>query len=158
MYMSDPCDIIKRKACARTRVTRSRNFVSVLDDLHAMSTLGKRKARSDGDAAAAPDAADGEAHGATLFISNLPYAATSVDLQTLFSDLAPVRAAFVATAPGSGVSKGVGYVSFAAREDAVSVHDQVQKDGLQMNGRSIRVGWADSSKVRSTGSEHSIMY
>jgi hypothetical protein len=40
----------------------------------------------------------------------------------------------------------------------VSVHDQVQKDGLQMNGRSIRVGWADSSKVRSTGSEHSIVY
>jgi nucleolar protein 4 len=150
--MSDPCGI-KRKVCARTRVTTSRNFVSVLDDLHAMSTLGKRKARSDGDAVAAPDAADGEAHGATLFISNLPYAATSVDLQTLFSDLAPVRAAFVATAPGSGVSKGVGYVSFAAREDAVSVHDQVQKDGLQMNGRSIRVGWADSSKVRSTVSE-----
>ncbi|KAJ2930582.1 hypothetical protein H1R20_g6499, partial [Candolleomyces eurysporus] len=46
---------------------------------------------------------------ATLFVSNLPYTATSVDLETLFSDIAPVRTAFVVTKHGTGVSKGVGY-------------------------------------------------
>ena len=41
-----------------------------------------------------------------------PYDATSTDLQTACSDLAPVRSAFVVFGHGSGVSKGVGYVSF----------------------------------------------
>ena len=54
----------------------------------------------------------------TLFVSNLPYTATSVDLQTLFSDIAPVRTAFVVTEHGTGMSKAVGYVSFAIKEDA----------------------------------------
>jgi nucleolar protein 4 len=109
-----------------------------------MSALGKRKAQAEPETGT--DAGDNarSGHGSTLFVSNLPYAATSTDLQTLFSDLAPVRTAFVATAPGTGVSKGVGYVSFAAREDAASAYEHVQNEGLQMNGRSVRVDWADS--------------
>lgn len=84
---------------------------------------------------------------ATLFVSNLPYSATSVDLQTLFSDIAPVRTAFVVTEQGSGVSKGVGYVSFAIKEDAESAYEQLSKDGINLVGRKLRVQWADS-KVR----------
>ncbi|KAJ7470400.1 hypothetical protein FB451DRAFT_1253606 [Mycena latifolia] len=96
------------------------------------STLGKRKER------------DEEAHGSTLFVSNLPYTATSVDLQTLFSDIAPVRSAFVVTEPGTGVSKGVGYVSFALKEDAQSAFDSISKDGINLVGRNLRVQWADT--------------
>ncbi|KAJ6547176.1 hypothetical protein B0H19DRAFT_1164315 [Mycena capillaripes] len=96
------------------------------------STLGKRKER------------DEDAHGSTLFVSNLPYTATSVDLQTLFSDIAPVRSAFVVTEPGTGVSKGVGYVSFALKEDAESAFDTISKDGINLVGRNLRVQWADS--------------
>ncbi|KAL4263507.1 hypothetical protein AB1N83_005085, partial [Pleurotus pulmonarius] len=44
--------------------------------------LGKRKEREEG------------SHGSTLFVSNLPYTATSIDIETLFSDIAPVRSAF----------------------------------------------------------------
>jgi nucleolar protein 4 len=97
------------------------------------STLGKRKAREE---ETAP-------HGVTLFVSNLPYDATSVDIQTLFSDLAPVRSAFVVTQPGTGVSKGVGYVSFAVKEDASTVYESVNSDGLELLGRKLRVDWAD---------------
>ena len=72
-------------------------------------------------------------------MSNLPYTATSVDLQTLFSDIAPVRTAFVVTEHGTGVSKGVGYVSFAIKEDAQSAFDKIAKEGinlvLEYNGR-----------------------
>ncbi|KAJ7090185.1 hypothetical protein B0H15DRAFT_938853 [Mycena belliarum] len=96
------------------------------------STLGKRKER------------DEDAHGSTLFVSNLPYTATSVDLQTLFSDIAPVRSAFVVTEPGTGVSKGVGYVSFTLKEDAVSAFDTISKDGISLVGRNLRVQWADT--------------
>ena len=83
----------------------------------------------------------------TLFVSNLPYTVTSTDLQTLFSDLAPVRSAFVVLEPGTRTSKGVGYVSFAIKEDAATALDQVAKDGLVLDGRSLRVGWAATSKA-----------
>jgi len=80
----------------------------------------------------------------TLFVSNLPYTATSVDLQTLFSDIAPVRTAFVVTEHGSGVSKGVGYVSFAIKEDAQSAFDKITKEGINLAGRNLRVQWAEN--------------
>ncbi|KDQ55525.1 hypothetical protein JAAARDRAFT_37540 [Jaapia argillacea MUCL 33604] len=102
-----------------------------------MSTLGKRKDREE-------DADKTFAHGSTLFVSNLPYTATSVDLQTLFSDIAPVRSAFVVTEKGSGVSKGVGYVSFAIKEDAQAAFTNISSEGLQLDRRSLRVQWADS--------------
>ncbi|TFK23811.1 hypothetical protein FA15DRAFT_641937 [Coprinopsis marcescibilis] len=99
------------------------------------SNLGKRKDREE---VAGTDGA----HGSTLFISNLPYTATSVDLQTLFSDIAPVRTAFVVTEQGTGVSKGVGYVSFAIKEDAESCLAKINEEGLDIAGRALRVQWA----------------
>ena len=80
----------------------------------------------------------------TLFVSNLPYTATSTDLQTLFSDIAPVRSAFVVTEPGSGVSKGVEYVSFAIKEDAESSFAKIAEEGISLVGRKLRVQWAES--------------
>lgn len=82
----------------------------------------------------------------TLFVSNLPYSATSTDIKTLFSDLGPVRSAFVVTDPTSGSSKGVGYVSFSIREDAVLAFEKVNGDteGLVLDGRKLRAQWAES--------------
>ncbi|TFK93384.1 RNA-binding domain-containing protein [Polyporus arcularius HHB13444] len=100
-----------------------------------MTTLGKRKEREEGQE---------KTHGSTLFVSNLPYSATSTDLQTLFSDIAPVRTAFVVLEQGTGVSKGVGYVSFAIREDAAMAIDKISKEGIVLDGRSLRVQWAGS--------------
>ncbi|KAF9050815.1 hypothetical protein BDZ89DRAFT_1057238, partial [Hymenopellis radicata] len=97
-------------------------------------TLGKRKER------------DSEsAHGSTLFVSNLPYTATSVDLQTLFSDIAPVRT-------GTGVSKGVGYVAFAIKEDAQAAFDTINREGLTLVGRNLRVQWAEQKPKDGTES------
>ncbi|KAF4584956.1 RNA recognition motif-containing protein [Pleurotus pulmonarius] len=93
--------------------------------------LGKRKEREEG------------SHGSTLFVSNLPYTATSIDIETLFSDIAPVRSAFVVLEQGTGVSKGVGYVSFALREDAESALETIERNGLSLVGRKLRVQWAD---------------
>ncbi|KAJ3806911.1 hypothetical protein F5876DRAFT_80216 [Lentinula aff. lateritia] len=100
------------------------------------ASLGKRKERDEEGAV--------KQHGSTLFVSNLPYTATSTDLQTLFSDIAPVRSAFVVTESGTGVSKGVGYVSFSIKEDAEAAFDKISTDGLNLVGRSLRVQWADS--------------
>ncbi|KIL59316.1 hypothetical protein M378DRAFT_85249 [Amanita muscaria Koide BX008] len=108
-------------------------------------TLGKRKERSDDpEADNQPETTPHESpHGSTLFVSNLPYNATSTDLQTLFSDIAPVRNAFIVTEHGTGVSKGVGYVSFSIREDATMAYDKIAKEGIALVGRKLRVQWAE---------------
>jgi nucleolar protein 4 len=77
----------------------------------------------------------------TLFVSNLPYTATSTDLKTLFSDIAPVRSAFVVLEHAGG-SKGVGYVSFAIPEDAKAAFDSISTDGIVLDGRNLRIEWA----------------
>ncbi|THU93518.1 RNA-binding domain-containing protein [Dendrothele bispora CBS 962.96] len=97
------------------------------------STLGKRKERD-----------EEVKHGSTFFVSNLPYTATSVDLQTLFSDIAPVRSAFIVTEHGTGVSKGVGYVSFSIKEDAQSAYDKLSQEGISLAGRQLRIQWAEN--------------
>ena len=67
-----------------------------------------------------------------------------MDLQTLFSDIAPVRSAFVVTEQGTGLSKGVGYVAFALKEDAESAFENISKNGISLVGRKLRVQWAEN--------------
>jgi nucleolar protein 4 len=122
------------------------------------TSLGKRKHAEDAEdtESAGPSASHGsqQEHGSTLFVSNLPYTFTSTDLKTLFSDFAPVRSAFVVTeksasaSDGTGVvSKGVGYVSFALREDANGVwkrfNGEAKEEDVVVGGRKLRVSWAD---------------
>ena len=85
-----------------------------------------------------------DSRSSTLFVSNLPYIATSTDLKTLFSDIAPVRNAFVVLEHGTGVSKGVGYVSFAIKEDVQLALDKISAEGLTIDGRSIRAQLAET--------------
>ncbi|KAF8884427.1 hypothetical protein CPB84DRAFT_1838033 [Gymnopilus junonius] len=116
------------------------------------SNLGKRKEREEENADTTQ-----LTHGSTLFVSNLPYTATSVDLQTLFSDIAPVRSAFVVTEQGTGVSKGVGYVSFALKEDAEAAYEAISKDGISLVGRKLRVQWADKKLIKEKGEKKELV-
>lgn len=58
-----------------------------------------------------------------------------------------MRSAFVITEHGTGVSKGVGYVSFSIKDDAESAYNKILNEGITLNGRKLRVDWADR-KVR----------
>jgi len=118
------------------------------------STLGKRKRREDaGETNGTPmdQFQTGvvilifkDSRSSTLFVSNLPYTATSIDLKTLFSDIAPVRNAFVVLENGTGVSKGVGYVSFAIKEDVQLALEKISSEGLTIDGRSVRAQLAEA--------------
>ncbi|BEJ17234.1 hypothetical protein CspHIS471_0606350 [Cutaneotrichosporon sp. HIS471] len=79
----------------------------------------------------------------TLFVSSLPYNATSTDLVTHFSFVGPVRHGFVATDRESGKSKGVGYVTYAMKEDAARAVTELDGSEFGAKGRKIRVSWAD---------------
>ena len=78
----------------------------------------------------------------TLFISNIPYTATSTDLQTLLSDIAPVRNAFIVSDKTTKKPKGVGYVTFAMKEDAESAFTVLGKGESLLDGRVLRAEWA----------------
>ncbi|KAG8742153.1 RNA recognition motif-containing protein [Ceratobasidium sp. 414] len=84
---------------------------------------------------------EADTHGSTIFVSNLPYTATSTDVQTLFSDIAPVRSAFVVLDKETKASKGVAYVSFAIKEDAEMAMGGDKP--LELDGRVLGLQWAD---------------
>ena len=118
------------------------------------STLGKRKHREGAEDTSGTRSCHlkcgayllifKDSRSSTLFVSNLPYTATSTDLKTLFSDIAPVRNAFVVLEHGTGVSKGVGYVSFAIKEDVQLALDKISSEGLTIDGRSVRAQLAET--------------
>ena len=80
---------------------------------------------------------------ATLFVSRLPYTATSTDLQTMFSEIGPLKRAFVVTDQATKKSKGVGYVTFAIPEDASTAFEQLQGKSLDGGSRKIQIAFAD---------------
>lgn len=80
----------------------------------------------------------------TVFVSSLPYTATTTDLLTHFSFLGPVRHGFVATDKESGKSKGVGYVTYSLKEDAEKAVQELDGSAFGDKGRKIRVSWADA--------------
>ena len=96
-----------------------------------------------------------DSRSSTLFVSNLPYTATSIDLKTLFSDIAPVRNAFVVLEHGTGVSKGVGYVSFAIKEDVQLALEKISSQGLTIDGRGVRAQLAETENRDKDGSSSS---
>lgn len=119
------------------------------------STLGKRKHRDGGNETNGTPIhsfltevylTSEDSRSSTLFVSNLPYTATSTDLKTLFSDIAPIRNAFVVLEHGTGVSKGVGYVSFAIKEDVQLALEKISSQGLTIDGRSVRAQLAETGQ------------
>lgn len=84
----------------------------------------------------------------TVFVSSLPYNATTTDLITHFSFVGPIRHGFVATDRETGKSKGVGYVTYSLREDAERALEELDGGEFGGKGRKIRVTWAEDKVSR----------
>lgn len=80
---------------------------------------------------------------ATLFVSRLPYTATSTDLQTMFSEIGPLKRAFVVTDQQTKKSKGVGYVTFAIPQDATTALEQLHGKSIDGSSRKMQITFAD---------------
>jgi nucleolar protein 4 len=79
----------------------------------------------------------------TVFVSSLPYNATTTDIITHFSFIGPVRHGFIATDKESGISKGVGYVTYSLKEDAERAVEELDGGAFGAKGRKISVTMAD---------------
>ncbi|WFD25153.1 RNA recognition motif-containing protein [Malassezia nana] len=72
--------------------------------------------------------AEKQKHGNTLFVTRIPFSVTNTDLETFFSDIGPLRRAFIVTDKETHASKGVGYVTYADSNDAEKALEKLQDE------------------------------
>ncbi|MGH8952462.1 MAG: RNA recognition motif domain-containing protein [Acidimicrobiia bacterium] len=75
-----------------------------------------------------------------LFVGNLPFTASSPDLEELFTAYGAVTRAQVITDRDTGRSRGFGFVEMDSAEDAQKAIDAL--DGSDFEGRQIKVNVA----------------
>jgi len=84
--------------------------------------------------------------GKKLFVGNLPFSATSSDLEALFSEVGTCESASVITDRDSGRSRGFGFVEMSSDSEAEEAITKL--NGTELQGRTLNVGEA---KERSSG-------
>lgn len=76
----------------------------------------------------------------TLYVGNLPWAATKDDLAALFNEHAEVKSSRIITEPGTGRSRGFGFIEINDDDNVDQIINQV--NGKEMGGREIIVNEA----------------
>lgn len=92
-----------------------------------------------------------EAGCKSVRVQNLPFDLTNDELEQIFSEVGPIRRAFVVNDPSTKRSKGYGYVAFALTEDATAATKKI--DGHVIKGRTLSVRLASRSKNIRNASE-----
>jgi len=81
----------------------------------------------------------------TLYVGNLPWSATKEDLASFFADYAAVKSSRIITEPGTGRSRGFGFIEV----DDEDVDDVISKaNGKDMGGREIIVNEAKPRQIQ----------
>lgn len=77
--------------------------------------------------------------GSTLFIRNLPFETTELELNTLFRSFGPLRYAKITIDKATGRSRGTGFVCFWKNEHADEVIEEAQRVAMETGANSIPV-------------------
>ncbi|MGD8418467.1 MAG: RNA-binding protein [Pseudomonadales bacterium] len=83
-----------------------------------------------------------------VYVGNLPWSVTDLDLQNLFTPFGSVDSAQVVTDRDSGRSRGFGFVEMAANHAAQAI---AKLNGREIESRALRVNEAQSKEKRSSG-------
>lgn len=84
--------------------------------------------------------------GKKLYVGSIPFTATEEDLSNLFSTIGEVESVKIITDPGTGRSKGFGFIEMATEEDAKRAIDEL--NGKSFMERSIMVNEARPQQPR----------
>jgi nucleolar protein 4 len=84
------------------------------------------------------------AHGGTCFVRNLPASVGEQQLQQLFSDVGPVKKAFLVREKGA--HKGLAYVTYALARDATQAAQRL--NGKVFSGSAIHVRFDKQPRPR----------
>jgi cold-inducible RNA-binding protein len=84
--------------------------------------------------------------GKKLYVGSIPFTATEEDLSNLFSTIGEVESVKIITDPGTGRSKGFGFIEMATEEDAKRAIDDL--NGKSFMERSIVVNEARPQQPR----------
>ena len=87
--------------------------------------------------------------GTKLYVGNLPYSATSEELNALFAAHGAVKSSDVIMDRETGRSKGFGFVEMGEETEAKAAIAAM--NGLQMNGRALTVNEAKPREPRAGG-------
>lgn len=78
-----------------------------------------------------------------IYVGNLPWSITDLDLQNLFTPFGSVESAQVVTDRDSGRSRGFGFVQMAAQHAAQAI---AKLNGQEIESRALRVNEAQSKE------------
>lgn len=84
--------------------------------------------------------------GSKLYVGNLPFTTTDVELEELFGAHGVVTSANVITDRETGRSRGFGFVEFENEEAAQAA--QAALDGTELGGRALRINEAQERQKR----------
>lgn len=87
--------------------------------------------------------------GTKIYVGNLPYSASDVDLQNMFGEHGTVKSAQVVMDRETGRSKGFGFVEMGTDEEAQAAITAL--NGKQHAGRTLTVNEARPKEPRSGG-------
>ncbi|MBI5864019.1 MAG: RNA-binding protein [Planctomycetes bacterium] len=87
--------------------------------------------------------------GTKIYVGNLPYSASDVDLQNMFAEHGTVRSAQVVMDRETGRSKGFGFVEMGSEEEAQAAITAL--NGKPHAGRTLTVNEARPKEPRSGG-------
>ncbi len=79
--------------------------------------------------------------GSKVFVGNLDFNTTRSEVQTLFSEVGPIRDVFLPTDRESGRPRGFAFVEFESEQDAAKAIERF--NGYELSGRALRVNAAE---------------
>jgi len=84
-----------------------------------------------------------------LFVGNLPFNATTADLEALFGQVGTVSSVNIITDKFTGRSRGFGFVEMGSSQDAQTAIERF--NGHELHGRALTVNEAKPQEPRSGG-------
>ena len=87
-----------------------------------------------------------------VFVGGLSWDSSDHSLETLFSEVGPISSVKIIMDRETGRSRGFGFVEFSNEADAATAVEKF--DGVELDGRSIKVNIAQERAPRNDRSEN----